>query len=84
MSRQKEIRKGVIGVINFRGVLATPESLTDKILTYQQSQDVVLKVKCPDCAWGQFECVLDTAGMTPCYHCNSTGYIYEPLIEVKK
>ncbi len=42
---------------------------------------VVIKVKCPDCAWGQ---VQETVGMTPCYSCNSTGYITEPIIEDSK
>ena len=49
------------------------------ILTYLHSQDVMIKVKCPDCCWGQF--YEETVSMTPCYSCNSTGYRIEPLIE---
>ena len=54
----------------------------DNILTFLHSQGVVIKVKCPDCVWSQFK-TDESVGMTPCYHCNSTGYIFEPLIEVK-
>ncbi|KKN71472.1 hypothetical protein LCGC14_0420510 [marine sediment metagenome] len=39
----------------------------------------MIKVKCPDCEWSQFSD--EMVGMTPCYRCNSTGYIIEPLIE---
>ena len=39
-----------------------------------------IRVKCPDCEWGQFF-QDESVGMTPCYHCNSTGYVYKPLIE---
>lgn len=52
----------------------------DNIFQCLHSQGVVIRIKCPDCEWSQFkeECV----GMTPCYSCNSTGYIIKPLIEV--
>ncbi len=40
---------------------------------------VVIKVKCLDCSWSQFEG--ESVGMTACYSCNSTGYIIEPLIK---
>ena len=36
------------------------------------------KVKCPDCAWNLFQGA-EHIGMTPCHHCNSTGYLTEPL-----
>ena len=42
---------------------------------------VVIKVECPDCSWSQFG--EESVGMTPCYSCNSTGYIVEPIIEEK-
>jgi len=51
----------------------------DKLLSYLHSQGVVVKVKCPDCEWSQFVGG-ESVGMTPCHTCNSTGYIYEPLI----
>lgn len=41
----------------------------------------IIEVKCPDCTWSQFRGVV---GMTPCYRCNSTGYITEPIIEEEK
>ena len=49
----------------------------DYLMGYLNSQDVVIRAKCPDCAWGQ---VQEAVGMTPCYSCNSTGYITEPII----
>jgi len=52
-----------------------------KAITRLHSQGVVIKVKCPDCAWGQFG--EESVGMTPCYSCNSTGYIFKPIIEDK-
>ena len=36
------------------------------------------KVKCPDCAWNLFQGA-EHIGMTPCNHCNSTGFITESL-----
>ncbi len=53
--------------------------LAKNILKYQDSQDVVIRVKCPDCVFSQFRD--EVVGMTPCYCCNSTGYIFETLIE---
>lgn len=41
--------------------------------------DVVIKVKCSDCAWSQLKD--EVVAMTPCHHCNSTGYVLEALIE---
>ncbi len=42
------------------------------------SKGVIVKVKCPDCEWSHFKD--EAVGMTPCYHCNSTGYLVEDLI----
>ena len=41
-------------------------------------KELYRRIKCPHCVWWQFEG--ESVGMTPCYECNSTGYIYE-LIE---
>lgn len=50
----------------------------------QDLYGVVIKVKCPYCKWTEFK-EDDYVGMTPCDTCNSTGYIFEPLIkEVEK
>ncbi|MBA7637620.1 hypothetical protein ES703_45266 [subsurface metagenome] len=35
------------------------------------------KVKCPHCSWSQF--TDEVVGMSPCYECNSTGYIFRSL-----
>jgi len=56
--------------------------LADDDLSYLRDNGVVIKVKCPDCVWGQFK--EESVGMTPCFHCNSTGYIIEPLIKDDK
>lgn len=48
-------------------------------LHWLHSQGVLIKARCPDCAWGQFG--EEHVGMTPCHSCNSTGYIYESLIK---
>lgn len=53
-------------------------AITDMVLEYENSQGIVIKVKCPDCCWSQFGDKV--AGMTSCLSCNSTGYIIEPLI----
>ena len=48
--------------------------------TVRRIDDVVRKVRCPTgCAWGQFPDE-EPVGMTPCHSCNSTGYVFEPLI----
>ena len=41
-------------------------------------KELYRRIRCPHCVWWQFEG--ESVGMTPCYECNSTGYIYE-LIE---
>jgi len=51
----------------------------NETLSHLRSQGVMLKVKCPDCEWSQFKG--ESVGMTPCFRCNSTGYIFEPLIK---
>lgn len=57
-----------------------PSELASELLAYLHSQGGMLKVKCPDCEWSQFQDG-EAVGMTPCLSCNSTGYIYKPLIE---
>ncbi len=94
MTKQKEIREGLKEILgehfdcrcvgmDEKGNIYPVEQLDTSgatlILNYLHSQGVVLKVKCPDCVWSQFRD--ETVGMTPCYRCNSTGYIVESLIE---
>ena len=59
------------------------EDAAEDLMAYLHSQGAVIKVKCPDCDWSQFSSLGkdEAVGMTPCYRCNSTGYIFEPLIE---
>ena len=57
----------------------TPEDCASDIMAVFDFKGVEVKVKCPDCAWSQFG--EEAVGMTPCYSCNSTGYIIEPLID---
>lgn len=89
MTKQKEIREWVAE--QFYGGYCEPENKdscewqealrnTDQTLVHLHSQGAMLRVKCPDCNWSQFAGE-ESVGMTPCYTCNSTGYIYEPLIE---
>lgn len=54
-------------------------SVANSFMTYLHSQELVLKEKCPDCEWSKFGD--EVVGMTPCYSCNSTGYVYKPLVE---
>lgn len=82
-SKQEEIKNNVItNIVKAYPSLLNKEViiLADKILKDEDSQGAVLKVKCPDCNWSQFVGE-ESVGMTPCHTCNSTGYIYEPLIE---
>ena len=55
------------------------EGFPQKLIKFLGDDGVMIKVKCPDCEWGQFG--EEVVGMTPCYSCNSTGYIIEPLVE---
>jgi len=71
MTKQEEIREWLEH--NFH------ETNARVILDYLHSQGVVIKVKCPYCAWSSFED--EPVGMTPCEYCNSTGYVIEPLIK---
>ena len=79
---KEEIREGIRGIIkggvcqDFSGVDigTTPEDILD----YLDSQGVVIKEKCSQCSWYEFSG--ETAGMAPCYECNSTGYKWSPLI----
>ncbi len=59
-----------------QGIDVTEEA--DKARLHLTKWGVVIKVKCPDCVWGQFGD--EPVGMTPCRTCNSTGYIIEPLV----
>lgn len=43
MTKQEEVRQEIIATINFKGVLDTVESLTDKILRNLKSKGVVIK-----------------------------------------
>lgn len=43
-----------------------------------EEQGTTYKVKCPHCSWSQFTDG-EAVAMSPCYECNSTGYIFEPL-----
>ena len=86
MTKQEKIRKGIRAFFesNFYDDkwhqpiwsldFAVEKFITDTL----HSQGVVIKAKCPDCAWSQFKD--EVVGMTPCDSCNSTGYIIEPLI----
>ena len=50
-----------------------------EILSYLHKEGAMINVKCPNCEWSQFGD--EAVGMTPCFYCNSTGYIVEPLIK---
>ncbi len=57
-----------------------PDFPSGKDYVGQVRGHINIRVRCPTgCAWGQFPDE-EPAGMTPCYSCNSTGYVYEPLI----
>lgn len=84
MTKQEEIREGIKkGIADYFGVDKIQEpflnELPDSMVAYLHSQSVVIRVKCPSCVWSQFGD--EATGMTPCYHCNSTGYLIEPLIK---
>lgn len=84
MTKQGEIREGIYKVLYNRTKFKITKNerlrLQDSLIEHLYSQGVVIKVKCPDCEWSQFSRD-EAVGMTPCYHCNSTGYIVEPLIQ---
>ena len=88
MNKQEEIREGIkteLHTMHFKGdeLALDYEELITRIINRLQSQGVVIKVKCPDCEWSQFVNE-ESAGMTPCHSCNSTGYLVEPLIREEK
>ena len=92
MTKQEEIREGIDANIEFVLMAAyhagktgvSMSETTDKcrvhLKEYLYSQGVVIKVKCPHCAWSQFQSD-ESVAMTPCHNCASTGYITEPLIK---
>jgi len=82
MSKQEEID---IGFRILLGALFNEDDdqylceTSGQLLDFLRSRGVVIKVKCPHCIWSQFKD--EAVGMTPCNSCNSTGYIYEPLMK---
>ncbi len=76
MTKQEEIKRTIKEYLR-PNLKYEDESLIDGVvyilLDKLHSQGVVIKVKCPDCKWSQFQD--ETVGMTPCYRCNSPGYI---------
>ena len=84
VDKGEDIREGIYRILIDQNCytdsqrLEWEKGMPDKILEYLHSRGFIRKVKCPDCAWGQVQRVV---GMTPCYSCNSTGYITEPIIE---
>jgi len=77
MTKQEEILQGIEETLTRRLFAGIPDQ-AEAVVGYLHSQDVVRRVKCPDCEWSQFG--EESVGMTPCHSCNSTGYIYEPLV----
>ncbi len=79
-----KIREGIARYLTKQFIWSEPDEMpedecyteADYIPSYLHSQGIVRKAKCPYCAWSQF----DSASMTPCSNCNSTGYTIEPLI----
>jgi len=88
MAKQNEIRDRVakmeVGkVLDTDGkvigsLVAIGNEGADQIFQFLHSQGVVRKTRCPDCEWALFG--EKSVGMTPCYSCNSTGYIIKPLV----
>ena len=88
MTKQEEMLRVIKGILlmkipaEFR--LKTPEQIAffraEYIISVLNEYGVVTKVRCPDCNWSQFVGE-ESVGMTPCYSCNSTGYLIEPLIK---
>lgn len=100
MTEQEEIRDGIKEwVLEIRQYLCNTEFAPEpfrepvdpnvltvefpkKLVRFLDDSGVVIKVECPDCTWAKFGD--EMVGMTPCYRCNSTGWITEPLIEKSK
>ena len=56
--------------------------LTDTIKWFNQwleERKASGDVKCPDCEWSQGFPLGENTGLTPCYQCNSRGFIMAPL-----
>ncbi len=83
MTKQEEIAEQIFCWLEeMQKAELSPLIVTQKILKYLREQGVTTRAKCPDCEWSQFGD--EMVGMTPCYHCNSTGWITEPIIEGEK
>ena len=87
MTKREEMREGIKDIARrwFKPdglasqTMPNDRSFEGDLLNYLHDNDVVIKVKCSDCEWSQFG--EEHVGMTPCFSCNSTGYIIRPLIE---
>ena len=83
---KEEIAEGVVGaIIRFKeerpyAIHQIAGDTADGIIAQLHSHGAAVKVKCSYCEWSQFKDG-ESVGMTPCYRCNSTGYIIEPLIK---
>lgn len=57
--------------------------MVDKILNWfnqwLEERKASGDVKCPDCEWSQGFPPGENTGLTPCYQCNSRGFIMAPL-----
>ncbi len=50
----------------------------DEVIQWLEEKGASGKVECPDCVWNRVQGG-GSIGMTPCYRCDSTGFINEPL-----
>jgi len=74
MTKQDRLEQVIREAIEPYLVRAVCSGFETAILEALSREGVVIKVKCPDCEWSKFGD--ESSGMTPCYHCDSTGYIY--------
>lgn len=79
MTKQEEIQEGIADILEVWMTRDLALATARTIMAKGSYQGVVIKVRCSDCEWSQFK--EEVAGMAPCYSCNSTGYIIEPLIK---
>ena len=80
MTKREKIREVINEFLNEYDEDGNPAVDWAFILLHRLAKKgVVIKVRCPHCAWAEFK-ELEVVGMTPCEHCNSIGYIYEPLV----